>query len=76
MMNDHLPVILPMSLNGHNEDLLYPVSPLSQHIPLHKPVNVPLGPVGPQFLHVEEVWRLEVDVLETVNRKKNSLTGV
>lgn len=72
VVGKHLPVILAALLDVEDHDLLNPDARLRNDVELHQAVNLAGGPVGPDATEVEEVVRLEVDVLRGSQRPKGS----
>lgn len=63
VVSEHLPMILAALFNVNDNHLLEPESPLAQEVGLHDSIELAVGPVGPQILHVHVVRRSAVNVL-------------
>ena len=63
MVSEHLPMVFATLLNVDDQDLLHPESQLGQNVSLHQATHLPVRPVGPELLQVQEVRGLAVDVL-------------
>jgi len=66
-------VILPSLLHVDDKDLLQPKGPLSQHVALNQAGQFPLGPVSPELVEVEPVFRVVVDILQEVRKERLSI---
>ena len=62
MVGEHLPVVLAALLDVDDDDLLQPEGELPQHVALHQPAQLAVGPAGPEVPEVEPVVRLVVEV--------------
>jgi len=63
VVREHLPMILATLLNVDDNNLLQPERPLRKHVEFDHAVNLTERPVCPQFLHVQPVLRIGVNVL-------------
>jgi len=64
MVRKHLPMVLAALLDVDDDQLLQPEAKLGQHIALHEPRQLAVGPAGPQLDEVEVGGGLAVDVLD------------
>ena len=53
MMSEHLPMVFPPLLDVDDQDLLEPEGELDQIVPLHRPFQFSVWPIGPLLGHVE-----------------------
>lgn len=63
VVREHLPVVLAPLLHVYHEDLLQPKGELQQVVALHQAAHLARREVIPDFIEVEPVRRVVVDVL-------------
>jgi hypothetical protein len=64
---EHLPMVLSSLLDVDNEYLLQPESVLDQYVPFPYPRNLSVGPIRPEILEIEQVVRVDQNVLSSLD---------
>lgn len=66
VVREHLPMVFSPLLDVDNEYLLQPESVLDQNVPFSYPRDLSIGPVRPKILEIEQVVRVDHNVLPSL----------
>jgi hypothetical protein len=59
MVREHLPMVFSPFLNVDHQDLLEPKCVLCQNVPFLQASNLTIGPIAPELLEIEPVFRCD-----------------